>query len=182
MLRDGGWSEYSSAGVLNRQYVGIVSLGDVNAGAQLYYQKDSGGSAANFTFTDEVNEGIQVYGDASNGNFDSRTYFKGYVREYGKKYDDSILADTGQSATGAYTVNMLLANEDDLKIQDIDANVSTIAPYTGITITYFGTDQARVIGGVSRNFRVIIEGNGASAEDIYTKVQYQLRQATDIDA
>lgn len=182
MLRDGGWSEYSSAGVLNRQYVGIVSLGDVNTGAQLYYQKVNGGTAANFTFTDEVNEGIQVFGDASNGNFDSRTYFKGYVREYGKKYDDSILADTGQSATGAYTVNMLLANEDDLKIQDIDANVSTIAPYTGITITYFGTDQARVIGGVSRNFRVIIEGNGASAEDIYTKVQYQLRQATDIDA
>lgn len=159
-----------------------MSLGDVNAGAQLYYQKVDGGTASNFTFTDECNEGIQVFGDVSNGNFDSRTYFKGYVREYGKKYDDSVLADTGQTATGAYTVNMLLGNEDDLKIQDIDANVSTIAPYTGITITYYAIDQARIIGGVSRNFRVIIEGNGAVAEDIYTKVQYQLRQATDIDA
>jgi hypothetical protein len=181
MLRDGGWSEFSAAGVLNRQYVGIVSLGEVNTGAQLYYQKDLGASAANFTFADEVNEGIQVFGDASNGNFDSRTYFKGYVREYGKKYDDSILADTGQTATGAYTVNMLLANEDDLKIQAADGAM-TSAPYNGITITYYATDQARTIGGVSRNFRVIIEGNGASAEDIYTKVQYQLRQATDIDA
>jgi hypothetical protein len=181
MLRDGGWSEFSAAGVLNRQYVGIVSLGEVNTGAQLYYQKDLGASAANFTFADEVNEGIQVFGDASNGNFDSRTYFKGYVREYGKKYDDSILADTGQTATGAYTVNMLLANEDDLKIQAADGSM-TSAPYNGITITYYATDQARTIGGVSRNFRVIIEGNGASAEDIYTKVQYQLRQATDIDA
>ena len=28
MLRDGGWSEYDAAGTLNRQYVGIVSLGD----------------------------------------------------------------------------------------------------------------------------------------------------------
>ena len=120
MLRDGGWSEYSSAGVLNRQYVGIVSLGDVSTGSQLYYQKSNGGTASNFTFTDEVNEGIQVYGDASNGNFDDRTYFKGYVREYGKKYDDSVLADTGQSATGAYTVNLLLGNEDDLKIQAVD--------------------------------------------------------------
>jgi hypothetical protein len=63
----------------------------VNTGAQLYYQKVNGGASANFTFTDEVNEGIQVFGDASNGNFDSRTYFKGYVREYGKKYDDSVL-------------------------------------------------------------------------------------------
>jgi hypothetical protein len=145
MLRDGGWSEYSSAGVLNRQYVGIVSLGDVNTGAQLYYQKVSAGSASDFTFDDEVNEGIQVFGDASNGNFDSRTYFKGYVREYGKKYDDSVLSDTGQSATGAYTVNMLLGNEDDLKIQAVDGSMAG-APYNGITITYFATDQARTIG------------------------------------
>lgn len=182
MLRDGGWSEYSNAGVLNRQYVGIVSLGDVSAGAQLYYQKASGGTASNFTFTDECNEGIQVFGDASNGNFDNRVYFKGYVREYAKKYDDSVLGDTGQSATGAYTVNMLLSNEDDLKIQDTDGNVSTIAPYTGIDVTYFATDQFRTIGGVSRTFRVIIDGNGASAEDIYTKIQYLLRQNSDIDA
>lgn len=182
MLRDGGWSEYSNAGVLNRQYVGIVSLGDVSAGAQLYYQKASGGASANFTFTDECNEGIQVFGDASNGNFDNRVYFKGYVREYAKKYDDSILGDTGQSATGAYTVNMLLSNEDDLKIQDTDGNVSTIAPYTGIDVTYYATDQFRTIGGVSRTFRVIIDGNGASAEDIYTKIQYLLRQNSDIDA
>jgi len=181
MLRDGGWSEYSDAGVLNRQYVGIVSLGDCSAGSQLYYQKESGGTSANFTFTDEANEGIQVFGDASNGNFDSRTFFKGYVREYGKKYDDSILADTGQTATGAYTVNLLLGNEDDLKILANDAAM-TGAPYSGITVEYFATDQARTIGGVARNFRVIINGNGATAEQIYTKVQYLLRQATDIDS
>lgn len=237
MLRDGGWSEYSSAGVLNRQYVGIVSLGDVNTGAQLYYQKTNGGAAADFTFEDEANEGIQVYGDASNGNFDSRTYFKGYVREYAKKYDDSVLADTGQTATGAYTVNMLLANEDDLKIQDTDVNVAADAPYTGITTTWItgnnfdttntspyavddvvkdgagrwyicttlGTADAtdysdlsamagagtavfapytgeREIGGTYYAFNVIVDGNGAVAEDIYTKVQYLLRQPGDIDA
>lgn len=182
MLRDGGWSEFSDAGVLNRQYVGIVSLGDVSPAAQLYYQKSLGGASSNFTFADEANEGIQVFGDATNGAFDNRTYFKSYVREYAKKYKDSILADTGQTATGAYTVNMLLSNEDDLKIQNTDGNVATIAPYTGITVTYFATDQVRSIGGVNRNFRVIIAGNNASAENIYTKVQYLLRQATDIDS
>lgn len=235
MLRDGGWSEYSSAGVLNRQYVGIVSLGDVNTGAQLYYQKTNGGAAADFTFEDEVNEGIQVYGDASNGNFDSRTYFKGYVREYAKKYDDSVLADTGQTATGAYTVNMLLGNEDDLKIQDTDSNVAANAPYTGITATWIvgngftnatvgslsvddvrkdtagrwfkctsaGTIDAagvadytanggtavlaaytgeREIGGSYYPFTVIVDGNAAVAEDVYTKVQYLLRQNADIDS
>jgi hypothetical protein len=181
-LRDGGWSEFSAAGVLERQYVGIVSLGDVNTGAQLYYQKTNGGTSANFTFTDEVNEGIQIFGDASNGNFDSRTYFKGYVREQGKKYKDSILADTGKTSTGANIVNLLLSNEDDLKIQDSDVNVAANAPYTSINVTYYATDQNRTIGGVSYPFRTIINGANATAEQIYTKIQYLLRQATDIDS
>lgn len=182
MLRDGGWSEFSSSGVLNRQYVGIVSLGDVNTGAQLYYQKTLGGASSNFTFVDEVNEGIQVFGDVTNGNFDNRTYFKGYVREQGKKYKDSILADTGKTSTGANIVNLLLSNEDDLKIQDSDVNVSTNTPYTSIDVEYFGVDQNRTIGGVSYPFRIIIDGANATAEQIYTKIQYLLRQATDIDA
>lgn len=181
MLRDGGWSEFSSAGVLNRQYVGIVSLGTVSAGSQLYYQNSLGGVAANFTFADAANQGIQVFGDATNGAFDNRTYFKGYVREQGKKYKDSVLGDTGQTSTGAFTVNLLLSNEDDLKIQANDAAM-TGAPYNNITITYYGVDQVRSIGGTNRNFRVIVAGNGATAEQIYTKVQYFLRQATDIDA
>lgn len=181
MLRDGGWSEFSAAGVLQRQYVGIASLGVVNAGAQLYYQRQLGGAAIDFTFDDAVNEGIQVFGDATNGNFDTRTYFKGYVREQGKKYKDSVLADTGQTATGAYLVNLLLSNEDDLKITALDAAM-TAPPYDNITITYFGADQVRSIGGTNRNFRIIIDGNGATAEQIYTKVQYLLRQATDIDS
>jgi len=124
MMRDGGWSEYSSGGVLNRQYVGIVSLGACSADAQLYYQITSTGSAADFTFTDEANEGIQVFGDASNGDFDSRTFYKGFIRESGYKYKDSILADTGQTATGAYTVNVLLSNETDLDVAHNDAYVT----------------------------------------------------------
>lgn len=180
-LRDGGWSEYSAAGVLNREYVGIVSLGAVSDGAQLYYQKVNGGTATNFTFTDECNEGIQVFGDASNGAFDNRTYFQAFVREYAKKYKASTLADTGQSGTGAYTVNVLLSNEDDLKIQTVDGNMSG-APYSGITVTYFGTDQNKTIGAGSYPFRIVVEGNGATLEQIYTKCQYLLRQNSDIDA
>lgn len=180
MLRDGGWREYSAAGVLNREYVGIVGLGSVSAGAQLYYQKVNGGTASNFTFTDQCNEGIQIYGDATNGNFDSRTYFKGYVREYSKKYKDSVLADTGKTATGANVVNLLLSNEDDLKIQANDAAM-TGAPYNNITVAYYSANQVRNIGGSPFNFKVIVAGNGATLEQIYTKLQYLLRQSSDIN-
>ena len=181
MLRDGGWSEYNAAGQLARQYVGIVGLGTVSAGAQLYYQKVLDGAATNFTFTDQCNEGIQVYGDATNGNFDSRVYFKSYVREYGKKYKDSVLADTGKTSTGAFLVNMLLSNEDDLKIQANDAAM-TGAPYNGITVSYYTANQTRLIGGTNRNFKIIINGNNATLEQIYTKIQYLLRQQTNINA
>lgn len=181
MLRDGGWSEYNAAGQLARQYVGIVGLGTVSAGAQLYYQKVLDGAASNFTFTDQCNEGIQVYGDATNGNFDSRVYFKSYVREYGKKYKDSVLADTGKTSTGAFLVNMLLSNEDDLKIQANDAAM-TGAPYNGITVSYYTANQTRSIGGTNRNFKIIINGNNATLEQIYTKIQYLLRQPTNINA
>lgn len=181
MLRDGGWSEYSSGGVLQRQYVGIVGLGTVSSGAQLYYQRVSTDAPTNFTFTDQCNEGIQVFGDASNGDFDKRAYFKGFVREYGKKYKDSILADTGKTTTGANIVNLLLSNEDDLKIQANDGAMSG-APYSGITVTYYGSDQNKTIGSGSYPFRVVINGNNATLEQIYTKIQYLLRQDSDIDA
>ena len=181
MLRDAGWREYSSTGVLNREYAGIVGLGSVSAGSQLYYQLAAVDAPTNFTFTDQCNEGIQVYGDATNGGFDKRAFFKGFVREYAKKYKDSVLADTGKTASGPFLVNLLLSNENDLKILANDAAM-TGAPYSGITITYYAADQLRAIGGTSYPFRVIVAGNGATLEQIYTKVQFQLRQATDVDA
>ena len=181
MLRNIGWSEYSNLGVLNRQYVGVVSLGDINSGAQLYYQKESGGVAINTTFTDELNEGLQIYGDSSNGNFDNRTYFKLFCREYGYKYADASISTIGETSTGAWKIGLPVKNEADIKIQTIDGNM-TNAPYSGITVTYYGTNQNRTIGGVSYPFKVIINGNNATAEQIYTKIQYLLRQNTDIDS
>ena len=178
-LRDGGWNEYLADGTLDKQYVGIVSLGDVNTGAQLYYQRDAADAPSNFTFVDEVNEGILVY---QNGSLDKRAYFKAFVREQGKKYKSSTLADTGQSGTGAYIVNVLLSNETDLKITHDDTAVSANAPYTDITVTYYDSDQDKTIGAGSYPFRVIINGNNATLEQIYEKCQYLLRQDSNIDA
>lgn len=182
MIRDGGWSEYTAAGTLARQYVGIVTLGDVNTNAQLYYQRSSGGASANFTFADEVNEAVQVFGDATNGNFDTRTFFRVFSREQGYTYADSSLTDIAETLTGAYVLRFPIANSVDAKIQANDTAVAANAPYTGITVTYFATNQNRTIGGTAYPFRVIIQGNNATAEQIYTKVQYLLRQNSDIDS
>lgn len=231
-LRDGGWSEYNSSGVLQKQYVGAVSLGTVSAGSQLYYQVTNGGSATNATYTDAMNLGVKVYD--STGPVDTRTYMKVYCREAGKTYSESTLSDTGQTATGAYIANFLISNGTDLKVTVGDGSIGN-APYSGITTTWIvgngftaaqvgslaqydvrqdaagrwfiastaGTIDAagvadyhnnggsasltaytgeRQIGSSYYPFSVIVAGNSATAEQIYTKVQYLLRQNSDIDA
>lgn len=180
MLRDGGWSEYSSGGALQAQYAGFVGLGSINSGAQPYYHLNTTDAPTNFPFADQFNVGVKVFGDASHGNFDKRTYAKAFCREYNKKYKSSVLADTGKTGTGAYLVNFLIANEDDLKIQANDAAMSG-APYNGITVSYYTANQSRTIGGTGYNFKIIIDGNNATLEQIYTKIQYLLRQNSNIN-
>jgi hypothetical protein len=75
---------------------------------------------------------------------------------------------------------MLLSNEDDLKIQAVDGSMS-IAPYNNITVAYYTLNQSRNIGGTPCNFKIIVAGNGATLEQIYTKLQYLLRQSSDIN-
>jgi hypothetical protein len=175
-MRDGGWSEYTSGGVLARQYAGIISLGSVTSGSQLYYQTTATGAPVNFLYSDAVNQGVQVYGDvaadSTTTTFDTRTFFKGFVREYAKKYKDSVLADTGKTGTGANIVNVLLANETDLDITVADASI-TSSPYSEINVKYFTTafNKDIDITGTPRAFGIVVDvgtysgtdGSGASA-------------------
>ena len=200
MLRDGGFDEYqaggtpdvdgtSSTGDLGRRYVGIVSLGDVNTGAQLYYQRTSSEAAQDFVFDDEVNAPVQIFGDATvdtgTTTFDNQTFFRAYVREEGFTFRDSTLADTGQTSTGAFTVNVLLSNATDVNIVNTDAEItgSQAATYTNITVDYYSAGQLTDINNVSDDFpfSVIVNGNGATLQQIYTKLQYLLRQDADIN-
>ena len=118
MLRDGGWSEYSAAGVLEQQFAGFIGLGSITPATtvQPYYHLGATDAPANFPFTGQFNVGVKVFGDATHGSFDKRAYAKAFVREYGKKFKSSVLADTGATATGANKQNFLVSNEDDLKI------------------------------------------------------------------
>jgi hypothetical protein len=181
MLRDGGWTEYAGTSSPTQIFAGFIGLGTISGGAQPYYHLASTDSPTNFPFTDQFNVGVKVFGDATHGNFDKRTYAKAFCREYGKRYASSILADTGATSTGANKQNFLIANSDDLKIQAADGAMSG-APYSGITVSYYTANQTRSIGGSNYNFKIIIAGNGATLEQIYTKVQYLLRQGTDINA
>lgn len=190
MLRDGGWSEWSAAGVKLQEFAGFIGLGSITPATtvQPYYHLASGDAPVDFPFTDQFNVGVKVFGDATHGNFDKRTYAKTFCREYGKKFKSSVLADTGATTTGANKQNFLVSNEDDLKITTLLGSVAATgdaamsgAPYNGITVAYNTAAVSRTIAGVARDFKIIIEGNGGTLEQIYAKVQYMLRQNSDIN-
>lgn len=184
-LRNGGWQEYDSSGALLREYSGFLGLGEINTGAQPYYILETGDVPTNFPFDDQFNVGIQTFGDAANGNFDKRanadTQAKAFVREQGQLFFDSVLSDTG-STIGPDLARFLIANRPDTNIIATDSDVTTISLYQGITVTYHATDQLRTIGGTDYPFRIIIEGNNGTNQEVYTKVQYLLRQDADIDS
>lgn len=186
-LRDGGWSEYNAAGVKTAEYCGFIGLGSITPATtvQPYYHLAATDAPTNFPFTDQFNVGVKVYDNVS---LDKRTYAKAFVREYGKKFKSSVLADTGSTGTGPFKQNFLVSNEDDLKITGLLGTDQAAADtamasgvYTGITVAYYSTNQTRTIAGVSRDFKIIIEGNGGTLEQIYAKVQYLLRQNSDIN-
>jgi hypothetical protein len=194
-LRDGGWNEYtptapggdgtSANGTINSTYAGVVSLGAVSTGSQLYYQLTNGGTATDFTYDDAANLGVQVFGDATHGNFTSNTYMKGYCREYAKKYTSSILADTGKTGTGAFLVNLLLSNSDDLDIVNNDTDVidTPISPYTLMRIRYFPSafikdvDGAGIAGN-NNHFGIVVDCGTHSGVDGSTSGGSVLTSAT----
>lgn len=160
MIRNGGWREYSNAGVLNREYFCAVLQGSAPAGCQAYYLRKSvasGGTPINYTFTDLPNEAVQVYGDATNGNFDDRAYFKSFIREYAYLYDDASLTDISETATGPYKLPFGMSSGSDLKITANDAAMTT-SPYNKVKIRYFsGAFTKAVESATGRNFGIVID-------------------------
>lgn len=180
MLRNGGWNEYSNAGVLNRVYFGAVLQGGVSAGSQCYYQKEASGPAIDYTFTDLPNEARQVFGDATNGNFDNRTFFKSFNRTYGYTFDDVSLTDISETATGPFKLPFGINTAADLNLTANDTNV-VLAPYDTCTIAYNSATSNATIGAGSYPFKKYITHTNLTRFQIYTRMQYLLRQNSNIN-
>lgn len=186
LIRSAGWSEKSALGVVKRKYMGVVSLGSIGASDQPYYRWNSS-AKVNFTYSGAVNEAVQIYGDASNGNFD---YSDGgatltlFVREYGKTYSSATNASIGAATLSYQVYRFPMSNSSDLKVVADDATVASTSPYNQINVEYFNSDQGRNIDGATSYYRVIVtDASGtATPSQIYTKLQYLLRQNSDIDA
>jgi hypothetical protein len=187
LVRNAGWAVLNSSGVITGMWAGVITLGSLETDDQVYYQQSVGGTATNVVRQGVVNQAVPIYsdpnGDGSTADgFDYRNTLNIFVREWQQTYAKATLQDIGVSAMTYQAYRFPLASSSDLKVTHTESVVNTTTPYTGINITYFESNQMRTIGAGSYPFRVIINGNNATAEQIYEKVQYSLRQNSDIDA
>ena len=184
LIRDGGWALKDGSGVSQEEYMNITTLGSFNANTDNSYYLQSGTTSVPTVYPAEVNQAIKIYGDSTYGNFDYRDTFNIYLREQAKLYDSYDLMAEQNLAELTYKKYALpLSNSTDLKITHNDTDIiSGTGPYAGMSITYYGSTQSRTIGSTDYDFKIIIDGDNGTAEQIYEFVQYQLRQNSDIDA
>lgn len=195
LIRTGGWARKNTLGVTLEMWAGIISLGSIQAGGQPYFAQSAVDSAHDFNLTGPINQAVQIYSDPNGDGstldgFDYRGYMSLFVREQGNTYATSTLSDIGVSGNMSYQAYRFpLADGDDTKIATADIGIDAtsdgvpdVAPYDGMSITWYAAAQSRTINGVARDFHVIIDGNQGSLQQIYEFVQFQLRQTLDIDA
>ena len=176
LVRTGGWAVVDTAGVTQEMWAGVVTLGSLETGTQVYFNQ-SGGAATNFQLTGAVNQAIQIF---DKDVFDHRASLTLFARKQGDSFAQSNLAAIGVTGMSYQVYRFPLATSSDLKISRGDTAIAG-APYNGITITYHSSNFARTIGSTSYNFNVEINGAGQAIADIYERIQYELRLASDID-
>lgn len=189
MIRDCGVAYVNTSGVITAMYACIVTLGQVLSGAPYFVQSSSAtASAGSFTHvnlatTFGVNELVQIYSD-TNGDgtpdYDYRSYFKVFLREQGKTYDESSNTDIGYSTLTYKKYNFPITHSVDA---GVTADDTTVDAYTGLTIQWYAAAQSASLGTHGPyNYHVLINGNGKTHSEIYSWVQRQLRKTSDIDA
>ena len=137
LIRTGGWQVVNTAGQTTEEWAGVISLGDLPAGTQVYFDQQNDETTDNtldFKLTRKVNQAVQLYRD-DNGDgtpdFNYRGYFKMFVREWQRTYSASAFTDIGVTTATYQAYRFPLTNAADLKVP----HAETIVAGTGISCT-----------------------------------------------
>jgi hypothetical protein len=189
LMRDGGWAVVGGNGGNTEEWMNLTTLGQFSSSLNTayYYQTSSEALFPDTIFSGPVNQGIRIFTSASfdNQNFDYRTFFKIYLREQGATYGFyDLLAEQNLDTLTYRKFALPLTNATDLNISQSDAGILGNPVQQGMSITYFTESFQETIGDTARNFKVKIDGNNGTKQQIYEWVQLQLRSGSgyDIDA
>lgn len=173
LFRGSGWRELTGSTV-NRLYFGPKGLGAIEASSVPSYQSAQYGTSTDFTKLGNIDEAIQVFGDAVNGNFDntlSSHYFS--IRTYGKNYDRVDTAGTlGIAELGGYSSGAALNESDHLTtvpatypLVDVYGGAQA-APWTGMTLEKLAVAQTETgFAGADGDFTWTLNNTGGGTLD-----------------
>ena len=188
LVRTAGWSVRNTTGAVTKMFAGVITLGSLPGTAQVYYVQDAATDAAttDVVLQGVVNQGVQILSDPNGDGsyadgYDRRSYLKLFVREWQQSYASAALTDIGVSALSYQAYRFPLTTTGDVKIQEAVEGDANLGDYLLIDVTWGAI--LRTIGpNVDLDFSILIDGADQSAEEIYTRVQYLLDQAADMDA
>lgn len=185
LIRDGGWNLLDPTNsTIYEVWMNIQTLGSFDSPTdQAYYIHTADGTPTDFQLPGEVNQAVQIYGDASHGDFDYRSSgasnFIVYLRIQGKTYASyNLNVEQAKASLKNIAYSLPLSNGVDLDIEATDNDIETLAPYTGMSITWGATQQT--IEGTN-DFSITIDANNGTLQQVYEFVQWSLRQSSDID-
>ena len=134
-IDNAGWSRRDATDTSVEEYMNITTLGTVTGAA--YYQQASAGATTNAIVSGPMNQPIKVYGNATNGNFDYRAYYKIWIRNLGYTYSNYDLLASQNLTTLTYRkYSIPLINSGDTNATVTNTTTLTATPYSAVTITY----------------------------------------------
>ena len=196
LIRDGGFAERDAAGVVQKEYAGIISLGTLaDAAGQPYYAFSDDVVKTDFQYAGQVNEPILIFTEG--GTDDRANALTVFVRSAptgssgnvtGYQFVQTSTSDIGVTslATRAYRFPLAQAVDPNvtLTVAEVEA---TGGVFDDMRIEYYTGSESITDTGTTFSVGVVIDANFDDADtsptltQIYQWVQNELRQATDIN-
>lgn len=161
LLSRDGLRYLSASHVLTASWCALLSVG-TSAGMQVRYQQTDGGTTVNALATGNIDQIIQIYGDASHGNFDYTGYLIAKVQEAG--YDQVEVDVVAQYGT----------LEDQLYVIALTPTANGIAtgdPALTLTVTDHGASPVTWNGKVF-SLTIVDNATPSSGTNIMRELRY----------
>ena len=196
LIRDGGFAERDAAGVVQKEYAGIISLGTLADGAaQPYYAFADDTVKTDFQYAGQVNEAILIF---TEGGVDDRakalTVFVRsaptgtYGNVTGYQFIQTSTSDIGVTSLATQAYRFPLAQAVDPNVTLTVAEVeATGGVFDDMRIEYYTGSESITDTGTTFSVGVVIDANFDDADtsptltQIYQWVQNELRKSTDIN-
>jgi len=163
-LTSDGMRYTDASDVLTASWCGILSIGDVT-GLQIKYQQQDGLNTTNALTTGPINQLIQIYGDATHGNFDYTGHMVLKIQEDGYDQADSDLVNIFGTLEDQFYVTGLLPLSNGLTTGDPSV--------TGVTITDHGASPV-TWNGKSFSITITDSATAHTGTEIMRWIRYNL--------